>query len=144
MGTKRTNKVGTTAKCRTSKPAPRTTTSKKRPDVSAQKRNQVAKAIKNEKQILESMTDVPRIANTSKDYERIMREVVGLDDWRLIILEAVAQAKDGDKHARKWISDYLLGLPIQRVVSENPYADNPYIEASDEELKELARVILNN
>jgi hypothetical protein len=33
------------------------------------------------------------------------------DDWKKIVMTAVAQAKRGDNLARKWLSDYLVGEP---------------------------------
>ena len=34
--------------------------------------------------------------------------------WAAIIERAVADAKEGDKDARKWLSDYAVGQPVQR------------------------------
>jgi len=39
---------------------------------------------------------------------------VSLTDWRAIVDRAVQDAKRGDNVARKWLSDYILGTPIQR------------------------------
>lgn len=39
---------------------------------------------------------------------------VSLADWKEITAKAVHQAKRGDTAARKWLSDYVLGTPIQR------------------------------
>ena len=36
-------------------------------------------------------------------------------DWRQIVKAAVGQAKEGNTAARKWLSDYLLGPPPQRI-----------------------------
>jgi len=40
---------------------------------------------------------------------------VTLRDWREIVKKAVEQAKRGNPAARKWLSDYLLGPPQQRL-----------------------------
>ena len=40
---------------------------------------------------------------------------VSLEDWTAIVRQAVTDAKAGDAAARKWLSDYLLGLPAQKV-----------------------------
>ena len=40
---------------------------------------------------------------------------VSLSDWREIVKKAVEQAKRGNPSARKWLSDYLLGPPQQKV-----------------------------
>ena len=34
--------------------------------------------------------------------------------WAAIIERAIAGAKEGDKDARKWLSDYSVGQPVQR------------------------------
>ena len=34
--------------------------------------------------------------------------------WAAIIERAIADAKEGDKDARKWLSDYAVGQPVQR------------------------------
>jgi len=36
-------------------------------------------------------------------------------DWRQIVKKAVDQAKRGDAQARKWLSDYLIGVPDQNL-----------------------------
>jgi hypothetical protein len=38
-----------------------------------------------------------------------------LADWEAIVKKAVALAKRGDATSRKWLSDYLIGPPQQRV-----------------------------
>jgi hypothetical protein len=40
---------------------------------------------------------------------------VTFDDWRAIVERAVADAKRGDASARKWLADYLIGTPEQRL-----------------------------
>ena len=40
---------------------------------------------------------------------------VTYDDWKDIVIKAVAQAKRGDPTARKWLSDYLIGEPEKNV-----------------------------
>ena len=40
---------------------------------------------------------------------------VSLKDWRVIIKKAVDQSKRGDTQARKFLADYLLGPPQQRL-----------------------------
>ena len=39
---------------------------------------------------------------------------VSLSDWREIVKKAVEQAKRGNPLARKWLSDYLIGPPVQK------------------------------
>lgn len=44
----------------------------------------------------------------------LMRAEVKEEDWLTIIRTAIAFAKANDAIARKWLSDYLIGAPIQR------------------------------
>jgi hypothetical protein len=53
-----------------------------------------------------------------KKEERFMEvsiAAVSLKDWRAIIKKAVTRAKAGDTQARKFLADYLLGPPQQRL-----------------------------
>ena len=53
-----------------------------------------------------------------KKEERFMEvsiAAVSLKDWRAIIKKAVTRAKSGDPQARKFLADYLLGPPQQRL-----------------------------
>lgn len=43
-------------------------------------------------------------------YREIMLNTVTFDDWKEIVQTAARQAKRGDAVARKWLSDYLVGL----------------------------------
>ena len=45
----------------------------------------------------------------------IMLNTVTFKDWREIVEKAVSQAKHGNANARKFLADYLLGPPNQRV-----------------------------
>lgn len=47
-------------------------------------------------------------------YYNILMTTVTFEDWKRIVIKAVAQAKNGNAVARKWLSDYLVGAPIQR------------------------------
>jgi len=38
-----------------------------------------------------------------------------LKRWRAIILKAIEQAERGDAKARQWLSDYILGKPVQYI-----------------------------
>lgn len=48
-------------------------------------------------------------------YYEILLNTVTFADWKEIIQKAAAQAKKGDATARKWLSDYIVGAPVQRV-----------------------------
>jgi len=40
------------------------------------------------------------------------------DEWAAICDKAIEQAKAGDRHARIWLGNYLMGTPIQRIEAE--------------------------
>ncbi len=54
----------------------------------------------------------PKKSREQRYYE-IMRQRVTFKDWRHIIDVAVARAKAGDKEARKFLAEYLMGKPEQ-------------------------------
>jgi hypothetical protein len=56
----------------------------------------------------------PRKEREERFYD-IAVSAVTFDDFNQIVKKAVEQAKRGDTAARKWLSDYLMGLPIQKV-----------------------------
>ncbi len=47
-------------------------------------------------------------------YLAILSDECDPDDWRKICATTVSRAKAGDNVCRQWISDYLLGKPLQR------------------------------
>ena len=47
-----------------------------------------------------------------------MHVLVTSEKWSAIILKAVDLAVGGDWRARKWLGDYLMGPPVQRVEAE--------------------------
>lgn len=55
-----------------------------------------------------------RPVNQSK-YLKKIDTTVTLKEWRAIILKAIEQAKRGDSRAREWLSNYLVGKPIQGI-----------------------------
>ncbi len=44
----------------------------------------------------------------------ILRDTVTPDDWKTIILTAIAGAKSGRDADRQWLSDWLQGKPVER------------------------------
>ena len=48
-------------------------------------------------------------------FHKVTLSAVSLSDWREIVKKAVEQAKRGNPSARKWLSDYLLGPPQQKL-----------------------------
>jgi hypothetical protein len=45
------------------------------------------------------------------EYLRVLLGQVTMEQWRAIIDRAVSDAANGDRHARRWLSDYCLGQP---------------------------------
>lgn len=54
-------------------------------------------------------------APKEEKFYSVMIGTVSLKDWREIVAKAVEQAKRGNTAARKWLSDYLMGVPKQQV-----------------------------
>lgn len=48
-------------------------------------------------------------------FYEITLATVTFEDWREIVARAVQDAKRGDTAARKWLSDYLIGTPEQKL-----------------------------
>lgn len=42
-----------------------------------------------------------------------LKEAITKKDWDAIVMKAVEQAKNGDRFARKWLSDLAIGPPAQ-------------------------------
>lgn len=55
----------------------------------------------------------PRKEREERFYE-VATTTVTFQDWKEIIQKAVSQAKRGDTAARKFLADYLMGVPVQR------------------------------
>jgi len=51
-------------------------------------------------------------------YLRELSARVTPDEWAAICDKAIEQAKTGDRHARIWLGNYLMGTPIQRIEAE--------------------------
>ena len=56
----------------------------------------------------------PSKAREERYYEIAMKSCT-FGDWRAIMKKAVDQALDGDKDARKWLADYLIGPATKRL-----------------------------
>lgn len=67
----------------------------------------------------ELVTQSLKLGNTrtQKDYLLSLAEEVTIEDWKLIIRKTVQLAIEGDTSARAWLSDYLIGKPIQRIAA---------------------------
>ena len=75
------------------------------------------------------------------EYSNIIRSACSVSDWKDICKVAISQAKRGDEKARKWLSDNLVGLPVQKIAATDPSGENPYMEIEAKELIELARKV---
>jgi len=65
-----------------------------------------------------------RLPRATEDrYMAAMIGRVSLDDWIAIVAKAIDDAIAGKPSARKWLSDYLLGQPVQRSVSASVRVD---------------------
>ena len=51
--------------------------------------------------------------STEEKYLKALSDSVSIDDWKAIATKAIAQAKDGDKDARAWLGNYLIGKPTE-------------------------------
>ena len=47
-------------------------------------------------------------------YRDILVSTITIDRWKKIIVKAAEQAERGDSVARKWLADYLIGVPVQK------------------------------
>ena len=74
-------------------------------------------------------------------YLEITLNTVTFEKWGEVVKKALEQALLGDKDARKWLSEYLVGVPVQRIAPTTPDGENPYMEISADELIEMARKI---
>jgi hypothetical protein len=52
--------------------------------------------------------------STEEKYLAALSRRVTLKEWIKIVDVAIARAKMGDGQARQWLSDYLMGKPVQR------------------------------
>lgn len=52
-------------------------------------------------------------------FYEIMLSAVTYENWKEIVKKAVDQAKRGDSSARKFLADYLIGPPVQKVINDN-------------------------
>ena len=75
-----------------------------------------------------------------EDYQKAFQSAVSPAEWKSVISRALRDAKKGNAGARRWLSEYLIGTPIQR---NNPYDDaaNRYASAPDDELRRLLNAI---
>lgn len=51
---------------------------------------------------------------------QITQSACTFSDWRDIVKKAIGQAKRGNPQARRWLADYLMGPPPQRIEHSTP------------------------
>ena len=51
-------------------------------------------------------------------YLRQLTTLVSPEEWESICIKAISDAKDGDRYARQWLSNYLVGKPVERIISK--------------------------
>lgn len=69
----------------------------------------------------------PRKEREERFYE-VAVTAVTFKDWREIIEKAVYQAKRGDTAARKFLADYLMGVPVQKIEHGGPDGSGLQVE----------------
>lgn len=58
------------------------------------------------------------VRRTAEERMNTLSITVTQDNWVQVIKKAVSQAISGDYRARQWLSNYLLGPPIQRLLAQ--------------------------
>lgn len=53
--------------------------------------------------------------SVEEKYLKALSRRVTMKEWNKVIEVAIQFAKAGDAKARQWLSDYLMGKPIQRM-----------------------------
>ena len=56
--------------------------------------------------------------DVEEDYLKIMRSVVTPERWREICERAYRDAKKGDTSARRFLADYIVGKPVERIEAD--------------------------
>ena len=54
---------------------------------------------------------------TERDYLDVVMRLCPLDSWAQVVERAVVDAQQGDRHARDWLSRYLLPLDSEQPAS---------------------------
>ena len=85
---------------------------------------------------------------TESEYLNITANKVPLNQWQRVVQKALKDALDGDKHARRWLSDFLIGRPattelVAGVDSELLELLIEAIRAADHEPEEVFLNMLN-
>lgn len=78
---------------------------------------------------------------TEAEYLAVLSDVVSVDRWRIICQGAARAAEAGDRHAREWLSKYLVGDAKSADVEAagTPSPELLQAIAADPEYQEFAR-----
>ena len=71
--------------------------------------------------------------NGASAYRLITASNVPLDEWQHVVAKALEDARAGDMHARRWLSDYIMGRPATPPVVAG--IETPLIERVIEALR---------
>lgn len=78
---------------------------------------------------------------TERAYLATVQRLCDPKTWGRIVERAIVDALDGDRHAREWLGNYLLGRPTPLVENETPEAAPTTADLaaalSDDEVREL-------
>lgn len=64
-----------------------------------------------------AVKDAKSAREVADKYFNYLAANVPLDRWLKIIVKAMDQAEEGDAKARSWLSNNLMGTPVQRVIA---------------------------
>ena len=64
-------------------------------------------------------------------YLKSLSNSVSEEAWAAIVTKAIAQAREGDSVARSWLSNYLMGKPVERVKEEHDWTPQELAAALD-------------
>jgi hypothetical protein len=75
--------------------------------------------------------------SVERDYLAVLSSAVTLEVWWAICDKAVELARNGDRHAREWLSHYLLGAVPPKLL--DLAADEARGKTSEEQIKDRGR-----
>ena len=75
-----------------------------------------------------------------RPYLDIMYQECDLDTWQGVISKAIEQALDGDRHARSFLADYIIGPPVKRIQAAIETGSTQVIDV-DRQIRQFLAVI---
>lgn len=76
-------------------------------------------------------------ARTQATYLKALSDRVSIEEWKLIIERAIKDAISGNHRARQWLSNYLIGTPIQRIAADLKVTEERFSKAKRGEAVKL-------